>query len=568
MKEKKKMYSIRQENSHVKLIFFIVLGSIILISSPIVNTQISKQVFQVGDMTVNGGPVVGSITTLFILLCIKMVNIDYIIGGRIALGFMAVQILSTLIPILTAHFLDPIQSLITLTGGTIICFMYMKNLGEIDKFSTRLRLSSFSDYLTGQLNRAGFKEEVEHKIQEKKTFYIVSIDLDDFKQVNDSLGHLVGDKILCEISDRIASLLSSREKLARNSGDEFSVLLSRKTDEEVEIFMQTVSETLSRGLTANSYTYFPSCKIGAAGYPFAGTDYEEITRASSIALHMAKITKGCRYLIYDQSMKDRSNRNAEIRNAIKTALAKDLFTVVYQPVFSAVDKRLAGFESLLRMKDENGTIFNPEEFIPIAERSGQILEIDNYVLSRSVKDFANILSAPDNELLLSVNISSKHLSQPDFLTDLGTAFSRFEPIKKYVNIEITEHSFLGSPENVTDIMTRVRNGGLKITIDDFGTGYASLSSISKLSFDQLKIDRSLVGKLSADSEYIRFIDAIIGIGHAFGGEVVAEGVESEEQLNLLRRLGVDQIQGFIWGRPLELPDVKALLKENGYSYTE
>lgn len=566
MNEKKKKYSIRQENSHIKLILFIVLGAAIIIGSPIVNSQLSKMVFRIGNMTVNGGPIVGSITTLFILLCIKMVKIDYIIGGRIALGFLAVQTITTLAPILTARLLDPLQSLISLVGGTIICLMYKNSLMQIDKYSSVLRQSSCSDYLTGHLNRAGFKEAVEQRIEERKSFYIVSIDLNDFRQVNDSLGHLVGDKILCEISDRIASMITPRERLARNSGDEFSVLLSRKTDEEVETFMQAVVETLSKGLIANNYTYYPSCTLGAAGYPFAGSGYEELTRASSIALHIAKTKEGCQYLIFDQKMKDFSNRNAEIRTKIKTALEKGLFTIVYQPVFSAKDRRLTGFESLLRMKDENGNIYNPEEFIPIAERSGQILEIDNYVLSHSTKDFADILSAPDNELLLSVNVSSKHLSQPDFLTDLGTAFSRFESIKKFINIEITEHSFLGSPEDVTDTMEKVRNGGLKITIDDFGTGYASLSSISKLSFDQLKIDRSLIAKLCDSNDYIRFIDAIIGIGHAFGCQVVAEGVETEQQLDVLRKLGIDQVQGFIWGKPLEFPDVKALLKENGISF--
>lgn len=553
------LFTIRKEHSKSQLYILAVIVLLLLIAAPVLNSRLNRSVITIGSFEMNGGPVIGALVMVFILICVKLVDMDYYVGGRIAITAMIIQLVTALIPIIRFGVLDSLSSIVSLIVGIIICFIYRTNLRRIDEVTLKLKKSTSIDFLTGQLNRLGISTIIETRINSKEPFFVVSIDLDEFKLLNDTFGHAAGDVVLCEVSDRIRPFLSNHDRLARNAGDEFTAVLSRRNEADVESFMKAAIDSISRGILINNYTYFPTCSIGAAKYPDSGNSCDTVLRAADIAMHSAKKLGKNKYCIYNAEMKTAVERDAQVRELIRSALANDMFSVMYQPQYRASDKKLIGFEALLRMRDQNGILYSPGEFIPVAERSGQILDIDKYVLSHAAKDFATLFKGKGKDLVVNVNVSANHVSEPGFITDVGAALSRFEETKGHIAIEITEHCFLSSGDHVHEVITRLREGGLRIAIDDFGTGYASLSSLARLPFDQLKIDRSFIHDFEKNPNNRRFIKAVIDIGHSFGCEVVAEGVETGEQLELIRSLGCDTVQGFLWGEPMFFADVMKLI---------
>ena len=432
----------------------------------------------------------------------------------------------------------------------------------------RLQHDALHDSLTGLPNRVLFQDRLEHLVRRGRrhaaTSAVLFLDLDRFKIVNDSLGHLVGDGLLVAVADRLSAALRPADTVARLGGDEFTILLEDLVDHaEAEAVADRVLESLQEPFPIADQDIYLSASIGIAMIP-PGATTEEVIRDADAAMYRAKSEGRNRHALFDSTLHEAALARLDIETRLRRGLGEggDGLRVAYQPIARVADGRLQGFEALARWRDPDGRAMTPDQFIPVAEETGMIATLGRLVLREACRQLAEWRArhAAAAHLTMAVNISGRQLLEPAFVEVVSEALadSRIEP--HALRLEITETAASADAAAVREALEELHaQTGVRAHLDDFGTGAASLTALRGFPGDTLKIDRSFVDSMSTDPGALQIVRAVISLAHELGMKVVAEGVESEWQLDLLRELRCEFAQGFLLARPLDAAAAGRLL---------
>lgn len=430
----------------------------------------------------------------------------------------------------------------------------------------RLRSVGFLDSLTGLCNRGVFVEGIGRHFDDcrrrglRSAFAVLYLDLDRFKIVNDSLGHMVGDELLIAASRRLETCLRQGDSLARLGGDEFAICLTNLNDDaQANAIAGRIQQALSAPFTIDGRDVFTSASIGIAFGPAGYANPDEIMRDADTAMYHAKSRGKSRHEVFDDAMHARVRDRLSLENDLRRAVAANDFEVHYQPIVTLTSGMCIGFESLVRWK-RNGEPVSPVTFVPIAEELGLIGALGTWVLQEACKTFANWQRRYPAAGLdcITVNVSSRQLVQQNFLRVVQQTLRQTGLAAASMRVEITETALLDSPGEAAIVLTALRDFGVKVYLDDFGTGYSSLSHLHKLPVDALKIDRSFVSSLLLPGRPA-IVESILALARTLNTSVVAEGIESEVQARELERLGCTHAQGYLFSKPLSEQAAEAVI---------
>lgn len=417
---------------------------------------------------------------------------------------------------------------------------------------------AFHDALTGLPNRAWFMEQLEisldqFRCQKKRMFAVLFLDLDRFKLINDSIGHMVGDQLLIGIANRLRHCLRPSDKVARLGGDEFTILLDSilNAGEAVEI-ADRVQKHLSQPFNLGGYETFTTVSIGIA---FSDPHYEapeDFLRNADTAMYQAKSLGKARYVIFDKGMHARAVHLLQLESDLRRAIDRSEFFIDYQPIVRLDTGLLMGFEALVRWQHPERGLISPDNFIAVAEETGSIVAIGQWVLLQACLQMKrwqekHSLGSP---LSISVNLSGRQFGHSNLLEQITQILDSTGLDPHSLKLEITESIVMENVESTAGTLEKLRDLGVELSIDDFGTGYSSLSYLHRLPIDTLKIDRSFVSRVGENNENKEIVRTIIMLAQNLGMGVIAEGVETREQLDVLRELGCQSIQGFLMSKPL------------------
>ncbi len=438
---------------------------------------------------------------------------------------------------------------------------------------------AYYDELTDLPNRQLFSRSLEQTIEvakcDDKKFAILFIDLDRFKRINDTLGHSIGDQLLKAVARRLEDSTRSTDNvarfepdkagginLARLGGDEFVIMLyGIDSTETVEAVTSRIIAVLTPPYSCEGHQFVVTPSIGIAMFPEDGTTCEELLMNADSAMYRAKFAGRNNYKFYSETMRTKSMHRLDLENEIRRAIDEDQFEVYYQPKVDAETWALVGAEALMRWNHPERGFIPPDDFIPIAEETGLIVPIGQWVLRQACAQVKAWSTLPFGPVPVSVNISSHQFRADGFIDDVFGAILDACIETRYLELEITESVLLENVDNTLVALRRLKGAGISLSIDDFGTGYSSLSYLKRFPIDTLKIDRSFVKDLDTDHDDSAICAAILAMSRQLGLNVVAEGVETPEQLEFLRRHGCNQIQGFLCSQALPATEFLAMLNE-------
>jgi diguanylate cyclase (GGDEF)-like protein/PAS domain S-box-containing protein len=411
---------------------------------------------------------------------------------------------------------------------------------------------SSHDALTGLPNRLFFNTLLDHALapDHAHNCAVMLLDLDSFKLVNDSMGHAFGDALLVLLSERIRNALRPGDEVARFGSDEFAVIVNNVVDNEyVANIAQQLLYALSEPTELNGERLTLSASIGIACAPGDGEDKHALLRAADTAVHVAKVQGRNRYCFHTADMSQRANEVHHVEQGLKRALEHNHLRIHYQPQINLNTGDLIGVEALVRWQHPTDGLVSPARFIPIAETSGLIGHIGRWVLRAACVECKRWVSEYPTQMRLSVNVSARQMVDESFIDDLRGVLSETGFPAERLELELTE-STLQLVETSPRLLNEIKALGVSIAIDDFGTGYSSLSVLKNLPIDRLKIDQSFVRDMTADSNDVAIVEAILGMSRTLGLQIIAEGVETEAQLSILQQLGCESGQGYLFSRPL------------------
>jgi diguanylate cyclase (GGDEF)-like protein/PAS domain S-box-containing protein len=433
----------------------------------------------------------------------------------------------------------------------------------------RLLHDAFHDTLTGLPNRALFLDRLRFAVERAKrrpenTYAVLFLDLDRFKNVNDSLGHMVGDELLMAVAGMLKQGLRTTDTVARLGGDEFVILLEDTVDQEGVIRVaQWINEQLKNAFNLTHHKVFITTSIGIVYSTLNYNRPEDVLRDADIAMYSAKAQGRARYEVFEPSMRVKITDNLTLETELRQALECGEFLLNYQPIVSLENNRLTGFEALLRWQHPTRGLLFPGDFLPVAEDTGLIIPIDRWVLRtacRQVKIWQELFPH-DTPLTISVNLTGKQIAQLDFVEFIEHALEESGLPPLSLKLEVTESDLMENTKSTIDVFKRLRTIGVQIQVDDFGIGYSSLSYLSQFPVTALKIDQSFINKMMLDGNQLKIVQAIVMLTQRLDVVVVAEGVENEAQLHQLREMGCEFGQGYYLSRPLDAESAHQLLEE-------
>lgn len=450
------------------------------------------------------------------------------------------------------HSLPGLFSSVLIIGAiSIIHFTYRNIL----KYQQSIREQAVTDRITGLPNRFACNEFLTDLQRRGEPFVLVSVDLNDFKSINDTMGHDTGDQVLREVARRwkdLANSLSTEtvDFVARNSGDEFMIVIGEYPSvKEIENTINAYREVLEKKITIDDCDYYLTACFGYSFFPEDSDVIENIYLFSDAALHeVKKAGSGSRISRFTPEVLN-FERTLEIERKIRTALNSDKIFFNLQPQYD-INHNLRGFEALARMKDDDGSFISPADFIPVAEKTGLVDRIDMRVFELSMEFLDKITRETGTEIMMSVNVSVRHLMKNTFIEDIKNILKAHNIAPEGVEIEITESIMIDSAEKALQRINEIKAMGIKVAIDDFGTGYSSLSYLNNFPSDLLKIDKAFIDQMNMSESSKQYVAMIISIGHILHLKVISEGVESPDQVEVLKKIGCDYIQGFVWGKPM------------------
>ena len=433
----------------------------------------------------------------------------------------------------------------------------------------RTRHVAFHDTLTNLPNRALFVDRAHSALavahRESGDVGLILIDLDRFKNVNDSLGHDAGDELISRSAERLREVLRGSDTVARLGGDEFAVLLPGLRSEDVVRVARKLCEAMRQPFLVGGRELHTTASLGVAVGPQDGADVQTLLKSADTAMYRAKDAGRDRLQLFDAAMNSAAIRLLELENELHEGLALKQFALHYQPILRAGTRELTGFEALIRWSRPDGTVREPAEFIHVAETTGLIQPLGLFVLQEACRDLALMRTALQKPVRVSVNVSAAQIREPNLGRLVAQALRSAGLTPEALEIEITESLALHGQEQMLDTVRALADFGVAITLDDFGTGYASLDLLRRLPIRRIKIDRSFVRDVGADKVDEAIASSTIALAHRLSLEVVGEGVETEHQLDFLEAQGCDLLQGYLLGRPAPRDEMIRILQAKTFS---
>lgn len=525
----------------------VVFGAILYVTLAVIVAAIGRS-GQGTSAQFLGASIQGVLTALELLIALVMVAVEYYLGGILALICVAFSMYMATMNIVMTHTFSSMPGLMSNIASIIAIITIRKRL-RIEHMRT------LTDELTGISNRKHIVQYIDHLASIKKSFVVLFFEIDNIKLINDLYGFSKGDEIIKQLVDEWKKIRPADVAFGRFSGTEFIAVINKNKCENVDELANEYFEA-TRLVAERSVTLRDTLSIsmGVVKCPLHDNKPSQLLAKADIAAREAHKRGKNIWMAYQVEFEDELYRKQYIEARIKRALSDNKFYMVYQPQFTANDKKVRGFESLIRMDAGGQEQLYPGDFIPVAEKSDLIIDIGEYVLRCVCKDFSPIIKKyPD--ILVSVNVSAKQLLSQDFVSVVERTLYEMDFNPKNLEIEITEYCVMDTADEAIKVVNTLKEMGIKFAMDDFGTGYSSLSYMSRLPIDLLKIDKSLVDDIK-DGEIVQ---AIISMAHALNCEVIAEGVEEQYQLDILKDRGCDLIQGFIWSKPVAYDEAISLL---------
>ena len=436
---------------------------------------------------------------------------------------------------------------------------------KLQKQTELLNHQAYHDHLTNLPNRMLFDDRLIQSIANAKrhneSFALLFIDLDNFKEINDTLGHHIGDKVLQLMSKKLSTCVRVEDSLSRLGGDEFTIILQNiKSSSTAAEVVQKLIDVINKKLTINNHEIYLSASIGISLFPKDSSDKNDIIKFADSAMYKAKENGKNNYQFYSATMTAMAFEKVRLQNSMRTAIMNQEFIVYYQPQINAKKGVITGMEALVRWQHPNLGLISPIKFIPIAEESGFIIHLDNYVMKQAMIDFVSWYEMGLNPGVLSLNLSIKQLANKEFINFLSSTSKETGFNLNWLELEITETQMMQDPLASVEKLNIISDMGIEIAIDDFGTGYSSLAYLKRLPVDKLKIDKSFVDNLPEDEEDCAISKAIIAIAKSLNLKIIAEGVESSEQKEFLLQNGCEHIQGYYYSKPLPKIEIEHFLQ--------
>lgn len=442
----------------------------------------------------------------------------------------------------------------------------------------KIQFFTYYDPLTNLPNRKLFKDRLKQALfsaqRNKQLVAILFLDLDNFKRVNETLGHDVGDLLLKDVAIRLLSCIRKNDSVSRFGieeptlyishlgGDEFTVLLTdMKQAQDALRVVRRILDVLSQKFMLKGHEFFITSSIGIAVYPYDGEDADVLLKNADSAMYYAKGQGRNNYQFYTKSMNATAFERLLLESSLRKALERDEFLLYYQPQVNVCSREITGIEALIRWRHPDAGLVSPVEFIPLAEDTGLIIPIGEWVLRTACRQNKHWQKTGFPPIRMSVNLSIRQFMQQNLVETIAQALidSKLDP--QYLELEITESAIMQNPEETIIALKKIKSMGIKLSVDDFGTGYSSLSYLKRFPLSTLKIDRSFVKDLSTDSDSANITTAIIAMAHSLNLKVIAEGVETEEHLAFLRQQRCDEGQGYLFSRPLPDKEITQLLAQ-------
>jgi diguanylate cyclase (GGDEF)-like protein/PAS domain S-box-containing protein len=429
----------------------------------------------------------------------------------------------------------------------------------------KIKFMAYYDVLTKLANRTLLTDRLNNELELSKSKSaegaVFFIDLDNFKNINDTMGHNFGDKLLIYLAEQFRSLTVEKDTICRLGGDEFILLHPYSQKSEIETYINKLLTLFNTPFQIDNKQIYITASIGVALYPKDGTDTNTILKNADSAMYKAKELGKNRFTLFDPEMYWRLERKTCIERILRTAIDNSELTINYQPQYSAQENEIFGFEALLRLNSKELGFISPAEFIPIAEECGCITQFSLWVINESCLQSVKWFNAGYKFKSISINISSVDLLQPDLLDNIEKIIKSTSINPNIVELEITETVLMQSLDSSIDILKKLMDMGIRIALDDFGTGYSSLNYLRKIPINTLKIDKSFIDNITSDKKEESIIKNIIRMAHSMDLKVVAEGVETEEQLEILKKRKCDYIQGYYFSKPLPANRIEKLLAQ-------
>jgi c-di-GMP phosphodiesterase Gmr len=433
---------------------------------------------------------------------------------------------------------------------------------EERRAQSRLVELANTDVLTGLPNRHAMQSLITEATSGDATepFAVIFLDLDNFKKVNDHYGHLVGDKLIQEVAHALKACLREQDTIARIGGDEFLIAVRDCEPGDAEMVAERLLSRMKKPYQLDRAEIYSGCSVGVAMYPEHGTTLDELVRNADTAMYVAKEAGRQTYRMFNQSMQDRVREFIWLDNNLRRAIEESSFELHYQPKINLRDGSVAGAECLLRWTSAERGPISPAEFIPYAEESGLIVPLGQWVFETAARQAA-AWKKEGRDLRVAFNLSVRQLVHPTLVDDFRRALFREGVYPSPLDVEITESAFMDDEDRARSLLAQFRECGAKIHLDDFGTGFSSLSKLNRLPLDVVKLDRSFILSIHSDERARSLVRAMAAVGQEMGLKIVAEGVETAEQASFLSEIGVDQAQGYLYGRPMPAEKFTAWLAD-------
>ncbi len=436
-------------------------------------------------------------------------------------------------------------------------FAYNQEITENEK---RLNYMAYNDMLTGLPNRKQLVEKLNFLIDlsedNDNRMGLVFIDLDDFKKINDTRGHHYGDEFLRTFAHRLSEIIDPKDTACRFGGDEFAIIIQHFHNEETLLeYIDDIRLKMSQGIMIENEEFSSGASYGVAIYPEDADRVVDLLKAADVAMYKAKDTGKNNIQFYRQELKEEIMDKIELEHDLSKALKNNEFYLVYQPKISINDKRDHGFEALIRWESPSRGLVYPDQFIPIMESTGLIVEVGYWIIEEACRKVKELVTNYKESYHISVNISTKQLMEEDFVSKVEAILGKMDVAGDHLEFEITETVLIEDTEIIIEKLKYLKKLGIKVALDDFGTGYASLNYLKVLPLDVLKIDKSFIWDMDKDESSRKLVKSIIDIVHDLELVVIAEGVETKDQLNYLIEKSCDQIQGYLISKPMAGDDM-------------
>lgn len=456
--------------------------------------------------------------------------------------------------------------LIIITIALLVNVLIRKYTKKLNEQKEILDFQAHHDALTGLPNRILFADRLGQAIikaeRQKTEFALLFIDLDRFKQINDSLGHTFGDKVLKVIAKRLLGVVRREDSLSRLGGDEFTLLVEDlKQEIDISTLAKKIIAVLTEPILIEDNTIYITSSIGISIFPKDSVDADNLLKYADAAMYRAKEEGRNTFQYYSAEMTELALKRVVMEANLRRALENEEFFVCYQPQVESKTGKIVGMEALVRWRHPTEGLIYPNSFIQLAQDTGMIVAIDRIVMKMAMKKVSEWYSKGLNPGILALNLAMKQLAKDDFINILKDMFEecRFQP--EWLELEVTEGEIMKNPQNAIEVLKKISNMGIELAVDDFGTGYSSLSYLKRLPIDKLKIDKSFVDGLPHNDEDVSIARAIVVLAHSLKLSVIAEGVENVEQKEFLAQNGCDFIQGYYYSKPILSDEMEKILKD-------